>query len=229
MSRGSSLSSADLTVVAAFSDGTVRQLAPDEYEVIGQTDALGVNTASIRLVSNPSVTGTVTYEVWKTISQVGLSLTAPAHGQTPATSAKMDTTGVQAASVSWNPAEQTFRYGVSYTASVELKLEEWHRLSGTVTALVNGSADGVAVEYTQDSAIVKKTFAALSSTGGAPDQSVQGSSQVPGSTDAAASVATGESSEGLLTAGVLAVMAAIGAVGTAAVRRRQHNRTKKGQ
>ncbi|HJA81804.1 MAG TPA: bacterial Ig-like domain-containing protein [Candidatus Mediterraneibacter intestinipullorum] len=227
--QGSSLFSADLTVVAAFSDGTVRQLAPDEYEVIGQTDALGVNTASIRLVSNPSVTGTVTYEVWKTISQVGLSLTAPAQGQTPATSAKMDTTGVQAASVSWNPAEQTFRYGVSYTASVELKLEEWHRLSGTVTALVNGSADGVAVEYTQDSAIVKKTFAALSSTGGAPDQSVQGSSQVPGSTDAAASVATGESSEGLLTAGVLAVMAAIGAVGTAAVRRRQHNRTKKGQ
>lgn len=223
--QGSSLSSADLTVLAALSDGTTRQLAPDEYEVTGQTDTLGINTAFIRLVSNPSVTGTVTYEVWKTISQVELSLTGPAHGQTPATSAKMETTGVQAASVSWNPDDQTFRYGVSYTASVELKLEEWYRLSGTVTAAVNGSTDGVAVEYTQDSAIVKKTFAALPNAGGAPTQNVQGSSQTPGKTDTAASAATGDRNESLLLASVLAVMAAIGAVGAAAVRRKRIHRT----
>lgn len=227
--QGSSLSPADLTVLAGLSDGTARQLAPDEYEVIGQTSTLGINTAFIRLVNNPSVTGTVTYEVWKTISQVGLSLTAPAYGQTPEAFAGLETTGLQAAPLSWNPSDQAFRYGISYTAYMELKPEEWHRFSGAVTALVNGSSDGVDVEYTQDSVIVKKTFAALPSAGGSPAQSAQESGQAPGGTDMASSVATGDMNGKMLTAGILTVMAAIGTAGTAAVFRKrilQENKEK---
>lgn len=115
----------------------------------------------------------------QTISSAAITgITAPAAGQSPDTEAvTADDAGYTAGTVIWNPADVSFRYSTSYTASVILTAAKGYRFAETVNATING-ASATVTRISDTSITVSYQFpkTAAQSSGGSGSSGGGGSS-----------------------------------------------------
>lgn len=122
----------------------------------------------------------------KGIDNLAITITKPATGKTPATTAKVSAAGVKVEKVEWDPGDKTFRDGRCYTAIITLKVTDmtkrfvdylydyWRTPASIDNVLkyapkvtVNGNAPGVSVlsqSLDNTQLVIKYTFAPAGAT-----------------------------------------------------------------
>ena len=128
------------TVTVLYNGSTTLPTAAGTYPI-----TFNVAAASGWNAVNGLSAGTLTIEqaAATLITYVSISITAPVRDMVPATAATVNTGNCTAGTVTWSPADNPFKGGIAYTASVTLTAASGHTFIGLTNAHINGQAAAV--------------------------------------------------------------------------------------